>query len=276
MKIAVIGATGMVGSALTSELLERGHSVTGIARNTARLAERPSLTPRVADVMKMDELTDAIRDHDVVVVAFAPGAAMGAQVYKTMIEAMWKIKRVFSRVAGRYLINIGGASSLWSPNGTQMFEDPHWPAWYFNAASPEHLRYLHGMTGKDIFEKLARSRERILATPGLDPLSDWPEEEFREFIQKVAENHDKGEAGRAQLEFFRNDFTIRWSFVSPPWFMRPGVRAGEYRIVIDELPMEGNIPAGISVSDLALAIADEAEGQKLVHKHWSAARVSAA
>jgi hypothetical protein len=98
-------------------------------------------------------------------------------------------------------------------------------AWYFNSATPEHLRYLRGMTRADMFEQLAQSRERILATPGVDPQSDWPDEEARQFIRKIADNHDKGEGGRAQLEFFKNDTTIRWSFASPPWFMRPWAAA---------------------------------------------------
>jgi putative NADH-flavin reductase len=271
MQIAVIGATGMVGGALTEELLGRGHAVTGIARNPPQA--RAGLTPRLADVMKLDELAAAIGGHDVVISAHAPGAGLGAPVYKALLEAGWRIKRAFAQVHGRYLITVGGASSLLTPSGTQMFEDPRWPSWYFNSATPEHLRYLHGMTRAEMFEQLAQSRERILATPGLDPQSDWPEESARQFIQKIAANHDKGEGGRAQLEFFRNDLTIRWSFASPPWFMRPGPRTGHYRKTIGTLPVEGDWPAGISVADMALAIADEAESQELVHQHWSAARV---
>lgn len=34
MKIALIGVSGRVGSRLLTELLSRGHSVTGIARDT--------------------------------------------------------------------------------------------------------------------------------------------------------------------------------------------------------------------------------------------------
>jgi putative NADH-flavin reductase len=270
MKIAVIGATGMVGSAVTEELLIRGHAVTGISRHPP--PARAGLTPKAADVMKLEELATAIGGHDVVISAHSPGASLGPAVYKAVIEAAWRIKRAFTQVNGRYLITVGGASSLWAPGGTQMFEDKRWPAWYFNAASPEHLRYLHAMTHAEMFEQLAQSRERIWATPGLDPQADWPEASAQEFIQKIANNHDKGEGGRAQLEFFKNDMTIRWSFASPPWFMRPGPRLGSYRITIDTLPLEGDAPAGISVADMALAIAEEAESQKLIHRHWSAAR----
>lgn len=275
MKIAVIGATGMVGSALTDELLNRGHDVTGIARRASSLAERPRLTRAAADVMKLDQIAAAIANHDVVVMAYSPGASIGPAVYKSMVEAGWKLKRAFVQARGKYLINVGGASSLLVPGGTQMFEDPRWPSWYFNSASPVHLRYLRNMTGVEMFEQLAQARERILAAPGMDPAADWPEESQRQFIQKIADNHDKGEGGRVQLEFFKHDTTLRWSFASPPWFMRPGPRTGKIRTTIDTLPLDGDSPAGISVADMAMAVADEVEKQQFVHKHWSAAQLIA-
>lgn len=44
MKIAVIGATGLVGNAAVSELAARGHQVAAIARNTAKVARHPNVT----------------------------------------------------------------------------------------------------------------------------------------------------------------------------------------------------------------------------------------
>ena len=272
MKIAVVGATGMIGSAVTDELLGRGHHVTGIARNSDALKLRESLTRRSANLFDYDTFAETIRGHDVVICAFSPGHGMGPQVYKGVVEAGWRIKRAFKRAGGDYLINVGGASSLWNARGTQMFEVPLWPQWYFNTASPEHLRYLHGVTGAAPFEALAISRERIRATAGADPHADWPEQELRNFIAKIAANHDIGEGGRAQLELFEHDRSCDWSFVSPPWFLRAGPRTWAYRTQVRELPLEGDVPAGISVADLAVAIADEAEHRKFVHAHWSAAR----
>ena len=42
MKIAVIGATGLVGSAAVLELAARGHQVAAIARHTAKVAQHPN------------------------------------------------------------------------------------------------------------------------------------------------------------------------------------------------------------------------------------------
>ena len=38
MKVALLGASGMIGSRILAELAARGHQVTALARNTARIA----------------------------------------------------------------------------------------------------------------------------------------------------------------------------------------------------------------------------------------------
>ena len=95
------------------------------------------------------------------------------------------------------------------------------------------------------------------------------------FIKKLGQSFTIGEAGRAQLELFLHDRTVRWSFLSPPFFMRLGPRTGTYRTTVEFMPMENGTPAGISVADLAVAIADECEREQFVWKHWSAARLPA-
>ena len=56
MKIALIGATGFVGSAVLTELLERGHAVTALVRTPAKLGGRPGLAVVVADALDALEL----------------------------------------------------------------------------------------------------------------------------------------------------------------------------------------------------------------------------
>ena len=43
MKIAVLGATGFVGSAILNEALDRGYTVTAIVRHPEKIAERDRL-----------------------------------------------------------------------------------------------------------------------------------------------------------------------------------------------------------------------------------------
>jgi putative NADH-flavin reductase len=40
MKIALLGATGFVGSAILNEAMQRGHSVTAVVRDTEKLKTR--------------------------------------------------------------------------------------------------------------------------------------------------------------------------------------------------------------------------------------------
>ena len=50
MKIALLGATGFVGSALLKEALDRGHAVTAIAPDPEKLEDREGLTAKAGDV----------------------------------------------------------------------------------------------------------------------------------------------------------------------------------------------------------------------------------
>ena len=72
MNIAVIGATGLVGSAAVSELAARGHQVTAIARNADKVAQHPNITVVAADVNAAD-FAEKIAGFDAVVSAFNAG-----------------------------------------------------------------------------------------------------------------------------------------------------------------------------------------------------------
>ena len=50
-------------------------------------------------------------------------------------------------------------------------------------------------------------------------------------------------------------------------------RTGEYRLGDNHLLMNGDIPAGISVADLAIAIADDLENKAHLHQHFTAAAI---
>ena len=50
MKVALIGATGKIGSKITAELLQRGHLVTAIARNPEKAPSHKNLKAVKGDV----------------------------------------------------------------------------------------------------------------------------------------------------------------------------------------------------------------------------------
>jgi putative NADH-flavin reductase len=61
MKVALLGATGFVGSALLKEALERGHTVTAIVRHPEKLEQRKGLVARVGDVYDTSSLCETDR-----------------------------------------------------------------------------------------------------------------------------------------------------------------------------------------------------------------------
>lgn len=48
-KVALIGASGKIGSKIAAELLRRGHTVTGIARNPEKIPAQNGLTAQAGD-----------------------------------------------------------------------------------------------------------------------------------------------------------------------------------------------------------------------------------
>ena len=120
MKIALIGATGLVGSRVLNEALERGHHVTAIARNTASIASRPGATPVSLDVVGHGErLAQVLAGQDAVVVSVKfSDVAIGP-----LLEAVRSAK------VPRVLV-VGGAGSLRVAPGIDLVDTPAFPAPY--------------------------------------------------------------------------------------------------------------------------------------------------
>ena len=126
MKIALIGATGFVGSALMKEALDRGHDVTAIVRHPEKLQPHTKLHPQKCDVYNADEVARLVTGHDAVISAFSPSKTdpeireKHVQGIKTMLAAMKQadIKR---------LLVVGGAGSLEVKPGLRVIDTPDFP-----------------------------------------------------------------------------------------------------------------------------------------------------
>jgi putative NADH-flavin reductase len=70
------------------------------------------------------------------------------------------------------------------------------------------------------------------------------------------------QAARDLLTELRSETALDWVMLSPPAFLKPGPRSGAYRVGAENLLMDGEQPAGITVADLAVAIVDEIEAPK--------------
>ncbi len=140
MKIAIIGATGNVGTRLTNEALRRGHAVTALARQASTLPAHDGLTARNVDVADAKALTDALRGNDVVISTVRFLQTTAAQIVDAVKAA--GIKR---------LLVVGGAGSLYVAPGMQLVDTPEFPDAYKAEASAgrDFLNALHGESQLD-------------------------------------------------------------------------------------------------------------------------------
>ncbi len=133
MKIALIGATGQVGSRILSEALQRGHQVSAIARQAGSLAPREGLMPVVLDVADTDKLAAALAGHDVAILS----------VKYSVVDPRPILKAVEQAGVPRVLV-VGGAGSLEVAPGVDLVDTPNFPEAYKGEAlaARECLRLL--------------------------------------------------------------------------------------------------------------------------------------
>ena len=67
--IALIGATGNIGSRVLTEAISRGHTVTAITRDPRKLPARAGMTVRAASTTDPVVLTQVLKGHDAVIVS---------------------------------------------------------------------------------------------------------------------------------------------------------------------------------------------------------------
>ena len=123
MKIALIGASGNVGSRIAAELSSRGHKITGIARDARKVAAIPGVTPTSADFTKTEALVEILKGH----------AAVISCVPFTGTDPEQLIGAVKASGVPRYLVS-GGAGSLYVAPGMTLADSPNFPKEYATEA----------------------------------------------------------------------------------------------------------------------------------------------
>jgi putative NADH-flavin reductase len=143
MKVALIGASGFVGSAILDEAVSRGYQITAIARNTDKVKKDAGVTAVSADVNNVEALAAALTGHDAVISSFNPGWA-DANLHDNFIKGSEAIQEAVKRSGVKRLLVIGGAGSLEVAPGLQLVDTPEFPAeWKTGAnAAREYLNIL--------------------------------------------------------------------------------------------------------------------------------------
>jgi len=123
MKIAIIGATGMVGSKVLSEALRRGHEVTAIVRHPEKLKPHDKLRPMKSDIKDEQSMVSALSGHDAVI----------SSVHFSDFDGPTLLGEVKKSGVDRYLV-VGGAGSLEVMPGVQAVDTPDFPQEYKSEA----------------------------------------------------------------------------------------------------------------------------------------------
>ncbi|CAB4929169.1 unannotated protein [freshwater metagenome] len=141
MKIALFGATGMVGSRIAAEATARGHEVTALSRSTG------------GDLADADAVHTAAQSHDVVVSATGPSRTDESHepwlaAVSTLIEQAGEARVLF----------VGGAGSLLTPDGTRLLDTDGFPEEYKAEATS-------GAAALDLFRAAPDSLDWTFVSP---------------------------------------------------------------------------------------------------------------
>ena len=133
MKIALIGATGFVGSAILQEALNRGHEMTAIVRNPEKLPTHPKLHPQKGNVYNEEEVARLVAGHDAVISAFNPGWS-NPDLYNQQVKGTRAIISGVKKAGIKRVLFVGGAGSLEIKPGVQSVDLPGFPSEYKQGA----------------------------------------------------------------------------------------------------------------------------------------------
>jgi putative NADH-flavin reductase len=136
MKIALIGATGFIGSAILKEALARQHQLTALAAHPEKLAAADNLSAQASDVQDLAKLTAQLTGFDAVISAFS-GHANG-DVLGYYVKGIKNIVAASKAAQVPRLLVVGGAGSLYVAPGLQVIDTPGFPPEY--KASAEGAR----------------------------------------------------------------------------------------------------------------------------------------
>lgn len=127
MKIAVLGATGMVGSRLVAEAARRGHQVTAASRSgAAAQGASTAIAMQLGDTAKVAALINA---SDATVITIPPDRTGGS--HEPFLQAHRDL--IAAKPSGRFLI-VGGAGAL-EVGGVRLKDTPGFPVAYLAEAT---------------------------------------------------------------------------------------------------------------------------------------------
>lgn len=127
-KVALIGASGFVGSAILNELLNRGYQVEALVRQPEKITvSNAALTVTKVDVADQQSLEAIFKGYDNVISAYNPGWA-NPNLYEDTLANYPKILNAAKNAGVKRLLIVGGAGTLFVKPGVRLIDTGTLPA----------------------------------------------------------------------------------------------------------------------------------------------------
>ncbi len=133
MKVLLVGATGMIGSRVAAEAVQRGHEVTAVSRGGNAPEGVAGVTAEQAAAADAGRIAELAQGHDAIVSAISPPRD-GSDPQAPLLAAGRALIEAARRSGVRRVIVVGGAGSLETAPGVRHVDDPDFNPLYKNEA----------------------------------------------------------------------------------------------------------------------------------------------
>ena len=134
------------------------------------------------------------------------------------------------------------------------------------------IKAVHIAASRSITEATKRAGiGRLIVVGGAGSLYNEAGGQFVDGEGFPAEYKEGALGARQALNDLRGETELDWTFLSPPFALAPGERTGKFRLGKDHPVFDAEGKSAISVSDLAVAIVDEAEKPKHIKQRFTVA-----
>ena len=145
MNVALYGSTGKAGSRILKELVSRGHRVTAIARNPAKLQGVVGVSAKKDDLSDSSTTAEAIRGADTVISAYGPPPDNTEE----LVAVTQRLVDAVKGAGNARLLVVGGAGGLNVAPGVTLIDSGYLPDAYKPIAE-SHQRALNVLRASDI------------------------------------------------------------------------------------------------------------------------------
>lgn len=170
MKVAVLGASGWIGSHIVEEAKSRGHDIVALVRDPKKI-DRTDIEVRRFDLSNAEaDLSDLLRDVDAVIASIG-GRAAGK--HEIVVQSAKKLLETIPTIPAERLLWVGGAGSLEVAPNIKLVTVPEFPHEYKAEAlaqgdaldlfkqSTENVNWTFVSPAAEIFPGEAQAKYRI-------------------------------------------------------------------------------------------------------------------